>query len=322
MKKFLKFIGLGILSVAAVLAVAGAFSLFIGLQKVPMAIPEYTREVIYSKETPPQNYFYAMSLEAPEKDFFGYGSRCNAIYQKGTLQATDEKIDTEMKWGKDQICELLGITSDEYYWDYYISNVLYYTYEDGITVYYLDIGDIYNTTVRYENSVTIIVNDNGKSYMAFLSRKLGRPEYKSEYTGRVGDRYYFDIGYYDLKQHSIHRYESVQDLSDIPFYGIDFKYGAYGLEELLVKRPEVAAYFAESGDKLYGGYPVILADDRMHILFSGGNSDTAYYFMLDMTSLSILHAEKLTVHNYDIEMYDVVFLKRLSDHSAVTPYQK
>ena len=296
----------------------------------PTPTPEVTREILWQIEAPPDHLAYYLDLRLPYDERDSPVSVIDPVPKTDGIPAllsnssvTEAQNAPEAK-KLSELIRLVGEDADDFYRQYGKGTPLCLVYDD-VTLYVLKIptdATHDGSPVAHAGKFLIVENLGKLSRVAVFDPSS---DLKSYYYGRIGDRYHFSDGFYDLTLHRAFPYESAKDfptvnetirsLADTPSYSYTF---GTKIGELLLASPEIAAKVTElkDGDTFF----LVSCDiqtyqtvgDRVYLLFGSfdktytteeDGSETfdggyLYRMTLDLETAEILYLEKIILKNY------------------------
>ncbi len=329
MKKYIKIIIL--LCILLILS----YSL-LGCRKEAQA-PQYISEVIYSEEALDTSLAIGLKLYLPSEgrtileNVFSLPTK--GIFQHNKLTVTKEWFPTRSS--KD-IANLLGMTAQEYNENFNVQLYNYYIYED-VTLYFLEIPedhDYKGVTVTYAGQKVIIEDRDGTPYISSWTPMTIGYKFTTRYKGRVGNKYYFGYGYYDLNEHKIYATKTDADNPNIAFNNNDNLHDiGYKISDTLKADSNVSEHFKDDatnymvcGSTLVGErFYVMLGTNNRHFEYGEGgvlpySGETLYFAVFDNVTYKVLYLEKIHIDNY--WCYEAFFYHYGKDGELYMPYLK
>lgn len=332
MKKKLMITGTILCVFLIVLSACSISNLFSNKQPKEVIPLEYSSTILIQEELPDESFVLAGILETPDRNtvapilpaesslFSMVTSGCITTVPKaerGTYlkEYTKEDLQRILGWSEEAFDELdiVDLDSDDYtVWD----DVVLFHFPYSLLGYGYDAEK-----PKYLNKYFYIeyYPETGEVYFhAVEDRVSGAP--RTAYRGRIGDRCYFDLGYYDFTLHE-HKYYATD--AELPVYHnaeFDFYGEVMDQVEEAVNTDERLQGFLPDGyglSTIVGYFPV---GDRIYMLFRHGETyyshasdgeqlpyegSELWYVIADADTFEILYVEIFYLDNYTLNIGDL-----------------
>ena len=297
---------------------------------------KYTSEILISQEYLPENFMWYAVLHAPTPgsfvmEFPSYSTYAafdaNTLVQRESRDYRDildlkvpfkdsffDKVAFFFSRKSDQASlKVFGMTSEEF--DQKINR---YIDMDDFN-YYPDrvIGVIYpiiyqgetepmgnaeyskeNILVDYDYETSVVITYTDEELQA-----EGGGLYSANYTGRIGDRYYLQYGYYDITDRKLCPYESEDDLP--PYEELFDINDIYSLGKVIRNYTDISEYIPEG----YYVHSYVRLGDRYYAVLSRSNryygeniddydGDSIFVVTMDAITGDLLYLQKIHFENY------------------------
>ena len=295
MKKFLCLI----LSVACLLMTATLFSC--GGYPKPASIV-YTTEILINQEPFPTNLVWYSTLEGPADG--GAVIPVSPYHTKAIVGA--EGISEAPKMPKEKtLQELLGLTKEAYAKDFgKMDQQKYLRYADTELMIFCVAGDaVYNgQPVTHAGKRMIAERCGDAVYLTDITEiLLSSGELWTSYEGRIGSKYYFDDGYYDLNTHEAKPFAEENDLPPQKHEAF-IEYNYFALDRFFRDHETAGTYLQDMSCQ--GACQV---GNRLYVVMATGNR---YHDGRDEEGKYIYEGEDICLVTVDTETDRVLYLQK------------
>lgn len=283
-----------------------------GCSEKPFPEPELTYEVIFGAENA-DPCGVTLCLELRESNpgtsvlsdvlarraFFAVsGDTIRKINASDVPQSTakqpglNKKARAEWKRKLNTAGNALGVWSDTGLW--------YVSVAEGTT--YLNKKNE-KETVEYEGKEVVCEVTDGKVYYSVLSPSGAQTEFRSAYSGRIGDRYYDSYWWYDLSAHELKLYASDDELPPVTnvdppdWYELRLPDGrkvTEMIEEDIIGNAGLLDRVGDTAYYLFG------SNNRYSDADGGYSGDTALFVIYDCKSARVLRVERYDCANLNV----------------------
>ena len=279
----------------------------------------YTSEIIINEEAMPDWLVWYSELKAPTS-----GGMLEQSKYKTTAVISSDGIYEDIPNPEPTVQDFLGMTDEEYSADISWEGFHRYLRYEDTTLYHFHVdgrASHNGQPTTYAGQILLAEKCGNELYLTDVTGFQSK--YSTVYIGRIGSRYYFEKGYYDLTTHEAKPYGSQDELPPLrPKEMIN----EWHLMEFLQGHETVGTYLnglsiqdsCQVGNRLYA----VMATANMH--FQDDIEDYAgedlYLVTIDIETERVLYLQKYHLDDYFGREYTMY--RMTDDRELLAPMEK